>query len=89
MKVSDLGKRTASTPPYELTEEKKAKQQYETSISKVKKFKDSQDLVDGPQYAPTFVGSAYLGEISPSDKGFRAKKAIEQIAMKSEGRYHL
>ena len=79
MKVSDLGKRTSSTPPYGSMIPAKKDNQYNEPFPKPGKYPDSQDLMGGPQYKEFE---------SASDRAFHAKTKLEDVAMKSFGRYH-
>jgi hypothetical protein len=79
MKVSDLGNRTSSTPAYGVFTTSKQDVQQGSINPKDKSYPVSQTLMGGPQYH-NFP--------SPSEKAFYAKTKLEDVAMRSFGRYH-
>ncbi|MDE2145040.1 MAG: hypothetical protein KGJ01_03730 [Patescibacteria group bacterium] len=82
MNVSDLGKKRGSTPAYGVfSKEKKDIQREATFLKKGKKFKDSQDLMGGPK-------KMSIENMSPSDRANFAKQKLEEVSMRSFGRYH-
>lgn len=88
MKISQLGGKKGATPPYsDLSKEKRNKQNDETfqSNKNRKSFKDSQDLMGGPQYHS-------IEGLSKEDRAAYAKGKlkglIEDGKLWSEGRYH-
>lgn len=85
MKVKELGETKHPFPirdPYNMLNEQHVRQNDETfqSVQNRKKFKDSQDLMGGPVRRD-------MGEMTPSQKAFAAKKKLEEVAMRSNGRY--